>query len=97
MLTVKKFIILAASAVMASACARGTQSSDAGVYIDPAEAAKTVTLEVQNGAKPGDYTLTLQGQAQVAFAKDAKSSKTNSLVSQPSQPFTLVVKPAAKK
>ena len=48
MLKLKKFMILAASAVMASACARGMQSSDAGVYIDPAEAAKTVTLEVQN-------------------------------------------------
>ena len=48
MATFKTFMILAASAVMASACARGTQSSDAGVYIDPAEAAKTVTLEVQN-------------------------------------------------
>lgn len=48
MLRLKRFMILAASAVMASACARGMQGSDAGVYIDPAEAAKTVTLEVQN-------------------------------------------------
>ena len=48
MLAFKKFMILAASAVMASACARGMQGSDGGVYIDPAEAAKTVTLEVQN-------------------------------------------------
>ena len=57
----------------------------------------TATVEVQNGARAGDYTLALQGQAQVSFAKDAKAKPGNSLVSQPSQPFTLVVKPAAKK
>jgi len=67
------------------------------VTIAEGKAEATVTLEVQNGAKAGDYTLALQGQAQVSFAKDAKGTKANSLVSQPSQSFTLVVKPAAKK
>ena len=47
MLGLKKIMILAASAVMASACARGMQSA-AGTYIDPAEAKQTVVLEVQN-------------------------------------------------
>jgi hypothetical protein len=57
----------------------------------------TVTIEVQGGARPGDYTLAVQGQAQVAYMKDGKGAKTNTLVSQPSRPFTVVVKAATKR
>ena len=57
----------------------------------------TVTLEVQAGARPGEYTVALTGQGQVPFAKDPKATaKPNTLVAVPSRPVTLVVV-AAKK
>jgi hypothetical protein len=57
----------------------------------------TVTLEVQAGARPGEYTIALTGQGQVPFAKDPKATaRPNTLVPLPSRPITLVVVPAKK-
>jgi hypothetical protein len=56
-----------------------------------------VTIDVQAGARPGTYTLAIQGQAQVPFAKDPKAAtRPNTLVSLPSRPVTLVVLPSKK-
>jgi hypothetical protein len=55
-----------------------------------------VPVQVQAGAAPGEYTLVVRGQGQVPFAKDAKAAKANSLVTIPSRPLTVVVRPAAK-
>jgi hypothetical protein len=57
----------------------------------------TVTIEVQANAKPGTYTIAVQGQGQVPFSKDAKTAAKPTLVSLPSRPINIVVKPAAKK
>lgn len=55
----------------------------------------TVTITVQKGTKPGQYTLALLGQSQVPFNKDpAATDRPNTLVSLPSQPVTITVKPA---
>ena len=52
----------------------------------------TVTIDVQANTRPGEYTLVLQCQAQVPFAKDAKATAMpNTLVAVPSRPVTLVV------
>ena len=57
----------------------------------------TVTIDVQPNAKPGEYVLALQTQAQVPFTKDPKAaSKPNTLVTLPSRPITLVVLPPKK-
>jgi hypothetical protein len=57
-----------------------------------------VTFEVQANARPGEYTVAMQCQAQVPFAKDGKTvAKPNTLVALPSRPITIVVLPAAKK
>lgn len=54
----------------------------------------SMTIEVQPGTRPGEYTLSVVGQAQVPYSKDAKAKqKPNTLVSQPSRPLTLVVVP----
>jgi hypothetical protein len=54
----------------------------------------SVTIEVQAGTPPGEYTLAVMGQAQVPYSKDAGAKqKPNTLVSQPSRPLTLVVLP----
>lgn len=51
-----------------------------------------LTLTVQKGTRPGPYTLTVLGQAQVPFAKDpAATSRPNTLVSLPAVPVTLTV------
>jgi hypothetical protein len=71
------------------------KASTAGVADGKVEA--TVTFEVQAGARPGEYTVAMQCQGQVPFAKDPKGSKPNTLVTAPSRPITIVVKPAAKK
>lgn len=56
-----------------------------------------VALEVQANARPGEYTITLTGQAQVPFAKDPKATaRPNTLVPLPSRPITVVVTPAKK-
>src|SRR5262249_28980739 len=57
----------------------------------------TVTIEVQPNAKPGEYVLALQPQAQVPFSKDPKAAnKPNTLVTLPSRSITLVVLPPKK-
>lgn len=57
---------------------------------DQTEAA--LSINVQNGTRPGDYTLTVLGQAQVPFHKDPKSAeRPNTLVSIPSRPITITV------
>jgi hypothetical protein len=67
------------------------------VTIPESKAEATATIEVQAGARPGEYTLALQCQAQVPFAKDGKGAKANTLVTQPSRPVTVVVQAAQKK
>ena len=57
----------------------------------------TVTITIQNGTAPGDYTLALLAQAQVPFNKDpAAKDRPNTLVSLPSRPITIAVQPPAK-
>jgi hypothetical protein len=57
----------------------------------------TVTLDVQAGARPGEYAVAIAGQAQVPFAKDPKAgAKPNTLVTTPARPVTLVVLPPKK-
>ncbi len=57
-----------------------------------------VTVEVQANARPGEYTMALQCQAQVPFSKDAKATtRPNTLVTTPSRPVTIVVTAAAGK
>ena len=53
----------------------------------------TLSIEVQAGTRPGEYTLAVLGQGQVPFGKkgDGTDAK-NTLVSLPSQPLTLIVK-----
>jgi hypothetical protein len=54
----------------------------------------TLTVDVQAGSPPGEYTLSVLGQAQVPYNKDPKSAqKPNVLVSLPARPVTLVVTP----
>jgi hypothetical protein len=55
-----------------------------------------ITFEVQANAPPGDYTLTILGQAQVPFTKDPMKPKANTLVTLPCRPITITVTPAAK-
>lgn len=52
-----------------------------------------ITVTVPANTSPGEYTLTLMGQTQVPFSKDAKSPKANVLVSLPARPMTVVVLP----
>lgn len=55
---------------------------------------ETVTITVQKGTRPGRYTLAVLGQSQVPFHKDPESrDKPNTLVSLPSQPLTITVRP----
>ncbi|WP_254508314.1 PPC domain-containing protein [Anatilimnocola floriformis] len=56
----------------------------------------TITFEVQANTPPGDYTLTLLGQAQVPFEKDPKKGKANTLVTLACRPITITVTAAAK-
>ena len=58
----------------------------------------TVKLTIQNGTRPGDYTLSVLGQAQVPFNKDPQSKdRPNTLVSSPSLPITITVTEPPKK
>ena len=68
------------------------------VSIGDGKTEATVSFEVQVGARPGEYTFALQCQGQVPFAKDEKAAaRPNTLVTAPSRPITIVVKPATKK
>jgi hypothetical protein len=53
----------------------------------------TVTITVPANTAPGEYTLTVLGQAQVPYSKDTKTPKANVLVSLPARPTTVVVTP----
>jgi hypothetical protein len=54
-------------------------------------------IDVQNGTRPGEYTFSVLGQAQVPYNKDAASpQKPNTLVSMPSLPVTITVTAPAK-
>lgn len=58
----------------------------------------TLSIDVQGGMKPADYTLVVQGQGQVPFNKDAtKPEKPNTLVSIPSRPLVITVTEPPKK
>jgi hypothetical protein len=67
------------------------------VTIPEGKAEVKVTFDLPPGTRPGEYMLVVQGQAQVPFSKDPKAAtKPNTLVSLPSIPLALVVKPAKK-
>lgn len=52
-----------------------------------------LTIDVQNGRPPGDYTISVLGQAQVPFSKDSTAKdRPNTLVSLPSRPLTIQVR-----
>jgi hypothetical protein len=55
-----------------------------------------ITFEAQANTPPGDYTLTILGQAQVPFEKDPKKGKANTLVTLACRPITITVTAAAK-
>ena len=58
----------------------------------------TVKFTIQNGARPGDYTISVLGQAQVPFNKDPQAKdRPNTLVSSPSLPLTITVTEPPKK
>lgn len=54
-----------------------------------------VTIEVPAGARPGEYTVALLGQAQVPLSRDGKPA-VNTLVTLPSRTFIVVVPPSKK-
>jgi len=57
-----------------------------------------VSIEVQANAASGEYTLAISGQAQVPFSKDSKeTAKPNTLVTQASKPFTIIVNTKEEK
>ncbi len=63
------------------------------VEVAPGQNEASLTVEVQPGTPPGEYTLAVLGRAQVPYGKDPAKPKTNTLISQPSRPLTLVVRP----
>lgn len=68
------------------------------VEIPPGGNEATVNFSIRNGARPGDYTISVLGQAQVPFNKDSKAeSRPNTLVSTPSTPLTITVTEPPKK
>jgi hypothetical protein len=54
-------------------------------------------LTVDANAKPGEYSLTVTGQAQVPFATESDKAKGMRLVTLPSRTLTVIVLPAPKK
>jgi hypothetical protein len=53
-----------------------------------------LTIDIQAGTPPGEYTLTVVGQGQVPYSKHPKATqKPNVLVSLPGRPLTIVVVP----
>ncbi len=58
----------------------------------------SISIMVQAGTRPADYSLVILGLGQVPFNKDAtKPDKPNTLVSIPSRPLTITVTEAPKK
>ena len=68
----------------------------ANVSIAEGKSEVVVAFDIRAGARAGDYTLTVLGQSQVPYQKDAKAAKANSLVTIPSRPITITVLPAKK-
>jgi len=65
--------------------------------INPGQTESAVSIMVQPGTPPGDYTLTVLGQAQVPFHKDpSEKTRPMTLVPMPSRPVTITVTAAAK-
>lgn len=57
-----------------------------------------ISITVQQGTRPGDYTVAVMGQAQVPYNKDpAAKDRPNTLVQLPSRPVTITVTEPAKK
>lgn len=81
MLNFKKFIILAASAMMASACSRGMQGAS-GTYVDPAEARETVVLETRNDS-PTPMELRVIVNQQSYFVGSVSGNETGALLLDP--------------
>jgi hypothetical protein len=75
-------LILAATAALGSACARGMQGTAAGDYIDPAEAAKTVTLRVDN-SNPQPMELRVIANGQSYFVGSVGGFDTTSVLLDP--------------
>lgn len=74
----------------------GFQLGNGTINADQTEV--TITIDVQAGMKPADYTLVVLGQGQVPFNKDAsKPEKPNTLVPIPSRPLTITVTEPPKK
>jgi len=66
--------------------------------LQPGQTEATVSINVQQGTRPGNYTLVVLGQAQVPFNKDPNAKdKPNTLVSVPSRPLTITVTEPPKK
>jgi hypothetical protein len=66
----------------------------AGTEVAAGKDEAVVTVDVPANAPPGDYTLTVLGQAQVPYSKDDKAvQRPNVLVSLPARPLTLAVTP----
>jgi hypothetical protein len=56
-----------------------------------------MAIQVPEGTRPGRYTLTVLGQGQVPFNKDATATeRPNTLVATPSRPVTITVKEKPK-
>lgn len=68
----------------------------ANVSIAAGASEVVVPIEVQSNTKPGVYTLSLVGQAQVPFSKDAQmKNPPNTLVTLPTRPLQVEVTAAA--
>lgn len=65
--------------------------------IPEGKATGTLLIEVQAGARPGDYTVCASGQAQVPFTKESGKAKANTLVTLPSRPITITVPEKPRK
>ncbi len=59
----------------------------------------TLTLDIRPNLPPGEYTFVVRGQATVQLTRDAANGnrqKVNSMIAQPSLPFTITVVPKEK-
>ena len=66
--------------------------------LQPGQSELMISISVQAGTRPGDYTLAVMGQAQVPFNKDPNATdKPNTLVSIPARPVMLTVVEPPKK
>ena len=67
------------------------------VEIAPDKTEATVKINVAANVPPGTYTLTIRGDAQVPFTRDAKTGNKPLRVADPATPVTVVVSAPAKK